>query len=137
MSTKQAILIIEPDTATRVLYHRELSGAYQVFSLPDTRNALDILLSDNIRAMVIEPALASSAGWEFVAVVKQIPSTRHIPVIICSVLDERRRGQELGVSTYLVKPVLPTTLLDVLGRLRGMEEASDGESQGAVTPRRA
>jgi DNA-binding response OmpR family regulator len=35
-------------------------------------------------------------------------------IILCSVLDDRRRGMNLGAAAYLVKPVLPKTLLDTL-----------------------
>lgn len=120
MHPEPAILLIEPDAATRELYHRELSSAYRVFSYPDIGNALDILLTHNIRALVIEPTLRRTSGWEFVARITQMPDTRHIPVIVCSVLDERGRGKECGVYTYLIKPVLPSTLLEVLGRVQDL-----------------
>ena len=35
---------------------------------------------------------------------------RDILLVLCSTLDERRRGIELGATMYLVKPTLPTTL---------------------------
>jgi DNA-binding response OmpR family regulator len=43
-----------------------------------------------------------------------------IPLIVCSTLDERRRGIALGAAAYLVKPTLPATLLATLQQvLRG------------------
>ena len=114
MISEQAILIIEPDTATRALYQRELSKRYRVFSLPDDHHALKLLLTEHIGAIIIEPALPGSSGWDFVTALKHRPRTRLIPVIICSVLDERPPGRQLDVACYLVKPVLPMTLLEVL-----------------------
>lgn len=116
LSAEQVVLIVEPDRPARELYHRELSGHYRVISLPDAGDALPLLLADRVGAVVVEPGLLDSVEWEFVAAVKRTPRMRHIPVIICSVLDERRRGRELGVELYLVKPVLPATLLDALRR---------------------
>lgn len=114
MSAERAILIIEPDAATRALYQRELGRCYRVFSLPDQQHALHLLLSEPIGAVIIEPALSGSAGWDFVAALKYQPQTSRIPVIICSVLDERLRGRQLAVAGYLVKPALPLTLLEML-----------------------
>jgi DNA-binding response OmpR family regulator len=44
---------------------------------------------------------------------------RAVPIILCSALDERKRGLELGASAYLVKPVLPAALLEALRRVTG------------------
>ena len=48
------------------------------------------------------------------AAIKSLPRGSPIPVVLCSTLDERKRGMEMGAAAYLVKPVLPTTLLKTL-----------------------
>jgi DNA-binding response OmpR family regulator len=40
-----------------------------------------------------------------------------LPIILCSTLDARRRGFENGANIYLVKPVLPTVLIETLHQL--------------------
>ena len=35
-------------------------------------------------------------------------------VVVCSILDERRRGVESGVDAYLIKPVTPAALAATL-----------------------
>ena len=117
MASAQTILIVEPDSATRELYRRELSGTYHVVCLPDAVQALPLLHSEHISAIVVEPARSDSLGWDFVATLKQTPQTRGIPVIICSVLDERRRGMECGARDYLIKPVLPSHLMATIRKL--------------------
>lgn len=118
MISEPAVLLIEPDAATRELYRRELSERCRVISLPDVHHALDLLRIEHVDAIVLEPDLPGSLGWDFIVSLKATLDTARIPLIICSVLDERRRGKQLGVFTYLVKPVLPATLLDVLGHLQ-------------------
>jgi DNA-binding response OmpR family regulator len=122
-SAEQAILIVERDEPTRELYLRELSRDFRVFGCCDECAALELLRAHDIRAVVLEPGPADGSGWELLANLKRAGGTRAIPVILCSALDERKRGLELGASAYLVKPVLPVALLEavrrVTGRLRG------------------
>jgi DNA-binding response OmpR family regulator len=109
-----AILIVEQDTPTRELYVRELGRDYRVFACRDEREALRLLGDQQISAIVLEPG--SAGGWALLAALKRATDMRAIPVILCSTLDERKLGMELGASAYLVKPVLPVTLLDAVRR---------------------
>ena len=45
---------------------------------------------------------------------RSIPRLSSVRIILCSTQDERRRGMSLGATAYLVKPILPTALLDTL-----------------------
>lgn len=56
-------------------------------------------------------------GWQVVQELKADPETRHIPVIMCTILGEEKQGLSLGASDYLIKPVMEQELLAVLGRL--------------------
>src|SRR5690242_14459419 len=111
------ILIVESDQPTAELYRRELSREYRVFTCTDERAALDLLRTRTISAVVLEPALNGGQGWLLFAAIKETCGVRAIPIIICSTLDERRRGVDLGAAVYLVKPALPTTLRDTLRRV--------------------
>ncbi len=114
MTFEQAILIIEPDIATRTLYERELGRYYRIFSLPDPRGASKILRAERIAAVVVEPLVPGGPVWDFVAGLKRRARTAPLPVIICSVLDDRLRGRRLDVDAYLIKPVPPAALLAAL-----------------------
>jgi hypothetical protein len=56
-----------------------------------------------------------------------------IPVIVCSIVDNRPLGYSLGASDYIVKPIDPETLTTTLDRVsvRGGGGA-DGEGDGYV-----
>jgi DNA-binding response OmpR family regulator len=116
-SVDQAILLVENDEPTRELYQRALSRDYQVVCCSDAHAALDLLRQANIRAIILEPGLSGGDGWTLLHSLQQHPETRAIPVVLCSTLDERKRGMSLGAAAYLVKPVLPLTLLETLHRL--------------------
>jgi len=112
-----AILIIEDDPPTLELYRRELSRSYQVVACSDEHEALEVLRTQALCALVLEPALLGGRGWALLTAIKNSPQAQDLPVVLCSTLDKRRRGLELGAAACLVKPVLPTTLLETLRRV--------------------
>lgn len=108
----QKILLIEDDQLTRQLYERELSGEYQVLACANETEALAFLYDPHqqISAVVLEPVMRSGQGWALLETLRSLFQIRHTPIILCSVLDDRRRGFELGATLCLIKPVLPKTL---------------------------
>jgi DNA-binding response OmpR family regulator len=118
-TAEQAILIVEHDQPTRELYLRELSRYFRVFACGDEYAALELLQAHDICAVVLEPAVSDGSGWHLLTQLKCAVGARAIPVVLCSALDERKRGLELGASAYLVKPVLPAALLETLRRVTG------------------
>lgn len=105
-----AVLLLEPDLPTAELYGRTLSSHCDVLVSRTWAEASAAVGDARLAAAVVEPAGLGAEGWVIVAALVQ----RRIPVIVCSTLDERKRGQDLGVSRYLVKPVLAGTLLDAV-----------------------
>lgn len=116
-TTTQAILLIDSDAPTLELYRRELSREYQIFTCSDTQQVLTLLETHNISVAVLEPSMPDEQGWSLLAAIKQAPGLANLPVVLCSTLDERKRGMEMGAVAYLVKPVLPTTLRETLHQI--------------------
>jgi CheY-like chemotaxis protein len=54
------------------------------------------------------------SGWETLFELRQHPDTRDIPVIVVSVVDQKKLGATLGASDYLMKPVGRNELLDAV-----------------------
>lgn len=108
------VLLIEDDQPTSELYQRELSRDYRVLACDSESEALALLANHPVCTIILEPVLQSGQGWAFLAMLHAMPQTRTIPIILCSTLDERRRGLELGATRYLIKPVLPVALLEVI-----------------------
>jgi DNA-binding response OmpR family regulator len=130
--TSHVVVLGEPDRATREIYQRALCDAFEVIPAPDEHTVLNVLYTRQIRALVLEPMIFSDRGWEQLAVVSRACTERGIALIVCSTLDERRRGIELGAAAYLVKPTLPATLLGNVRQVIGREGAEHG---GAATER--
>lgn len=108
------ILIVDDDGPTLELYANALSQQYQVLTCSNQQDALDLLSTRSLQLIVLEPSIEGYQGWQLL---QELNRTHAIPVIICSVLDNRKHGLEAGAAAYLVKPVLPTTLSEVLKRI--------------------
>jgi DNA-binding response OmpR family regulator len=112
-----AILLLEADEETGELYERELGRHYRVFRCQDEVEAFRFLETADVQAIVLEPGVSEGGGWRLLECLRDIPRLSSVRIVLCSTLDERRRGLSLGASAYLVKPILPVTLLDTLSQV--------------------
>jgi len=53
-------------------------------------------------------------GWELLAQIKNDPTIAHIPIVVCSVVDQGTIGLVLGARKHIVKPVREEVLLAVV-----------------------
>ncbi|MCI0603886.1 HAMP domain-containing protein [bacterium] len=88
-------------------------------------------------AILLDMVLPVLDGWTVLTRLKHHPRTRHIPVQIISVLEDRHRGLQQGAYAYMMKPVSPETLDNALDKIvdfinRGMKTllvVEDDEAQ--------
>ena len=117
------ILIIENDPPSLELYRRELGRDFRVLACFSKSEALDAVNSQNPKAIILEPAALNEEGWNLLNAIVTLPD-RFLPVILCTILDERKRGLQEGAAAYLIKPVLPVTLLETLHKVIGKTEST-------------
>jgi PleD family two-component response regulator len=113
---KPVLLLVESDASTLELYHRVLDLEFTVVSRTDEAGVLEAFFSEAPQAIILEPALGGGRGWGIFSAIQSAARERLTPVIVCSTLDERKRGLEMGAAAYLVKPVLPGVLIETIRR---------------------
>jgi DNA-binding response OmpR family regulator len=113
-AVQPTVVIIEADEATRHLYERTLRAEYAVFAPTADVTWADVADQRALGVVVIEPGPIDGAGWDLIRELRGRPATQAIPIILCTAQDDRGRDQALGVTTHLVKPVLPADLLAVI-----------------------
>lgn len=124
MGTSDATLLLyEQDRATRQLYARELGRHWQVIAVDDAPECTELLARQAVQAVVFELGVGSSEEWALLTTILELAVTAQVPVVVLSAIDARSRGYALGVSAYLVKPVLPQQLIGEVARwLNGQAE---------------
>ena len=68
-------------------------------------------------AITLDIFLPDMLGWTVLSHLKQDPATRHIPVQIITVEEERQYGLERGAFAYLIKPLTTDELAAAFDRV--------------------
>lgn len=111
------ILVIDDDPMVQQLLLRELqSEGFEVLTAADGIKGLDLARSAAPAAIVLDLLLPRIDGWSVLGTLKSDPAVAGIPVILLSVEEQRARGLSLGAFEYLIKPVEPERLVEVVRR---------------------
>jgi CheY-like chemotaxis protein len=122
------ILAIDPDHQVIDFYRRYLSNhGYTVIAVTELDQAVTVASGIYPSLITLDISMQSTKetrtgrldGWQVLHALKTTPETQTIPVVICSLLDERQKAFDLGADDYLVKPILEHDLVAVIRRLRG------------------
>lgn len=112
------VLFLEDSPEMLMAYRSWLRGSgFQVAPAATTREAQDVLEKVHPRAIVLDIVLRSEDSWTFLARLKEQPSTKDIPVIVLSTIEDQAKAFHLGADAYLVKPTERSALLEQLRAL--------------------
>jgi HAMP domain-containing protein/CheY-like chemotaxis protein/signal transduction histidine kinase len=89
-----------------------------------TRGMAALQLADRFKptAITLDLELPDIDGWVVLERLKRNPDTRHIPVDIISVEDNRSRGLRYGAFEYLVKPVTADAIQNAMTEVKKFAE---------------
>jgi len=114
----QALLIVEDDPHfARVL--ADLAHDHGLKVLVATRGAEALALARQYRPMAIslDVFLPDMLGWTVLSQIKQDPATRHIPVQMLTLDEDRQHGLARGAFSFINKPTTTAGLEDALSRI--------------------
>ncbi len=121
--TSKVILAIDREELVLNLYERYL-GDYdvQVIKCLSPEQAIQLAESISPSVILIDTALSLNSdptkdGWYLLEELKSRPKTSNIPIVICSLIDDRERARQYGVSEYLLKPVMEDDLTATIERI--------------------
>ncbi|PTL80035.1 response regulator [Vitiosangium sp. GDMCC 1.1324] len=114
------VLVVDDDPLVQHLVSGQLGPAgFTVVTATDGLEALKKARELRPHAIVLDIYLPRLDGWSVLSALKSEPDLARIPVIIISVEEQRARGFSLGACDYLVKPIEPEHLVEVVRRSIG------------------
>jgi len=116
---KKTVLAIDDNPEDIDIIRKYLGEEYSVVGLLSGEKGVEKAKEVNPLAITLDILMPRKDGWEVLRELKETPETQDIPVIILSIVDDKRLGFSLGATEYIVKPVGKQLLLR---RLRNLEK---------------
>jgi signal transduction histidine kinase/CheY-like chemotaxis protein len=115
---RKNVMVVENEAGVVQLYRRYLEPrGYTIVELSDGARAVPMARELRPYAILLDVNMPSPDGWQVLAQLKSDPVTRPLPVILCTITEDRGRGLSLGAADYLVKPILESDLVSSLEKL--------------------
>jgi CheY-like chemotaxis protein len=112
-----AVLLIEDDSHAVDLIANYLgSTEHRLIRAGSGMEGIAAARQHRPRAILLDILLPDVDGWEVLRQLKADPELRSIPVVVVTVVDERKLGFALGAADYLLKPIDKDALLRALDR---------------------
>ena len=111
------VLVVDDDPNALDLLGRTLQEAgVSVVTASEGREALNLARTLHPVAITLDVLMPGMDGWEVLRELKGDAATRHIPVIMVTMTDDRELGYALGATEFLTKPVNRGQLVQLLER---------------------
>ncbi len=115
-----AILLIVEDDPHYATILRDLSHekGFKVLVAPRGADALALAHEFQPAAISLDVFLPDMLGWTVLNHLKQDPATRHIPVQMLTLDEDRNHGLSRGAFAFVTKPTTPEDLDSALTRIK-------------------
>jgi PAS domain S-box-containing protein len=112
------ILAIDDDPDVIYLLRESLTEAgYHVVGATSAEEGLQQARTLRPLAIMLDIRMPHKDGWQLLHELKTDATTRDIPIIVLSIVDNKALGYQLGAFDYLLKPFDQETILTALTRI--------------------
>jgi signal transduction histidine kinase/CheY-like chemotaxis protein len=116
---QNTVLVIDDDPLARDLMSRLLTReGFRIVASGRVREVLALAKQHRPIAITLDVLMDETSGWDVLSELKADPEVADIPVIMVSIIEDRKRGFALGAKDYLTKPVHPERLAAILSKFR-------------------
>ena len=119
-SNSNTVLAIDREELVLNLYERYLADhGHRVVKCSTPEQAIQLAETLSPSVIIIDPAIEFNSdptkdGWHLIQELKSKPATAKIPVVVCSLIDDRERASQLGINDYLLKPIMEDDLTSAI-----------------------
>ena len=117
------LLIVEDDPHyARILVDLARDNGFKVLVAMRGAEALALAREFHPTAVSLDVFLPDMLGWNVLSQLKQDPATRHVPVQIVTLEDNRQHGLARGAYSFMTKPVTRQGLGTALTRIKSFAQ---------------
>ncbi len=113
----KTVLVIDDNPEVIDLVRKYIGEEFQVVGLLSGHDVVAQAMALQPVAITLDIMMPGKDGWQVLHELKQNPATQDIPVVILSIVDNKKLGFSLGAAEYLVKPIDKVLLLRKLKTL--------------------
>jgi CheY-like chemotaxis protein len=119
---ERTVLVVDDNEDVLELFRRYLSPHYRVVTTQTAQQTLDLARRLQPYAVTLDLMMPDQDGWDLLQVLLNQADTRHIPIIVCTVLKQKALALSLGATVFLEKPITERALLSALEALEEENE---------------
>jgi len=109
------VVCLDDDADAARLYEIYLAGSGLRLCGVTTGDALRAVLAEELPSVIVlDVLMPREDGWAILEELQRDEHLRHIPVVICSVLQQPELALAMGAAAVLTKPVTPESLRQTL-----------------------
>jgi HAMP domain-containing protein/signal transduction histidine kinase/DNA-binding response OmpR family regulator len=113
------LLIVEDEPSyCRVLVDMARGSGFKVLVAMRGADALELARKYHPTAVSLDVFLPDMLGWTVLSQLKQDANTRHIPVQLVTLDEDRQHGLSRGAFSFITKPASPDGLKDAFSRIK-------------------
>jgi signal transduction histidine kinase/DNA-binding response OmpR family regulator len=113
------VLVIDDEAVVRELMQRYLGReGFRVLTAANGEDGLRLAREQRPDAITLDVMMAGMDGWTVLSTLMADADLADIPVIMLTIVDDKRTGYALGASEYLTKPIDRARLIAVLTKYR-------------------
>jgi signal transduction histidine kinase/CheY-like chemotaxis protein len=114
---KKKVLCIDDDFNVQRLYKQYLNEYHiEVVALYGEESIVEKVIEINPDLILLDIMLPKKDGWEILSELKNNTHTKHIPIVMNSVLSEKNLAYQMKADDYLIKPVSQEELIELINR---------------------
>ena len=115
---ERTVLVVDDNEDMLQLFTRYLTPHnYQVLVASKAQDAIEKAARFQPSVITLDLMMPQQDGWDLLQVLQNRADTRQIPVMVCSVLQQRELALSLGATAFLEKPITEGVLLTALKAL--------------------
>jgi len=116
---ESVLLVVEDDPHyARIIMDLAHDNGFKVLVAQRGAEALALATEFNPNAVSLDVFLPDMMGWSVLSQLKQNPLTRHIPVQMITLDEDRQHGLAHGAFSFMTKPTSVDGLRDALTRIK-------------------